>query len=69
MLNKIKSAIYLVLVIASVVLAVGIELHQRLNGHPFDFAQLTMRSVHHEHLIAGSILIGIFFSVKFVGTK
>lgn len=69
MLNKIKSALYLVLVVASVVLAVGIELHQRLIGHPFDFAQLTMRSLHHEHLITGSFLIGIFFWVKFIGTK
>lgn len=69
MLRKIKSISYLVLAVVSVLLAIGIELHQRLNGYSFDFAQLAMRSLHHEHLIAGSVLIGIFFSVKFVGAK
>ena len=69
MLKNIKSVLYLVLVVVSVVLAVGIEFHQRLNGHSFDFTQLMMRSLHHEHLIAGSLLIGILFSVKFVASR
>jgi hypothetical protein len=69
MLKKIKSVLYLVLAVSSVLLTLGIELHQRLNGHSFDFAQLAMRSLHHEHLIAGSLLIGIFFSIKFMIAK
>jgi hypothetical protein len=69
MLNKIKSVLYLVLAVASVLLALGIELHQRLIGQSFDFTQLALRSLHHEHLITGSILIGIFFSIKFMASK
>jgi hypothetical protein len=69
MLKNIKSGLYLVLVVASVVLALGIEFHQRLTGHSFDVTQLAMRSLHHEHLIAGSILIGILFAVKFVASR
>ena len=68
-MTKIRSILYLVLAATAILLAAGIELHQRFNGHPFDFTQLAFRSIHHEHLIIGSILIGIFFSVKFVGSK
>ena len=69
MMTKIRSILYLVLAAAAILLAAGIELHQRLNGHSFDVTQLALRSIHHEHLITGSILIGIFFSVKFVGSR
>lgn len=67
--NSIKSGLYLILAVVSILLAIGIELHQRLNGHSFDFAQLALRTLHHEHLIAGSILISIFFSIKFKVAK
>jgi len=69
MITKIRNILYLVLAATAILLAVGIELHQRLNGHSFDVTQLALRSIHHEHLITGSILIGIFFSVKFVGSR
>jgi hypothetical protein len=69
MMTKIRNVLYLALAATAILVAVGIELHQRLNGHTFNFTQLALRSIHHEHLITGSILIGIFFSVKFVGSR
>jgi hypothetical protein len=63
-----KRVLYFVLTLVFVLVAFGIELQQRLHGHPFSFAQLALDSIHHEQLIVGSILIGIFFLVKFVGT-
>ena len=69
MMTKIRSVLYLVLAATTILVAAGIELHQRINGHTFDLTQLALRSIHHEHLIIGSILIGIFFSVKFVGSR
>ena len=64
-----KRAFYLTLTVVFILLAVGIELHQRLKGHPFSFTQLALSTVHHEHLIAGSIALSLFFSVKFVVSK
>jgi hypothetical protein len=64
-----KRVFYLILTVAFILVAVGIELHQRLKGHPFSFTQLALSTVHHEHLIAGSLVVSLFFSVKFVVSK
>jgi hypothetical protein len=58
-------AFYLALTVAFILFAVGLELHQRLNGHPFSVTQLALSTVHHEHLIAASMALSLFFSVKF----